>query len=73
MEDLDYFVNHLQTLLEQWDEMAEEARQQGVDQGEVYFHGVELGFELARDQLAQALADMMRLRATPNRNTFHYQ
>ena len=64
MESYQNLIKQIQDLLSQWDELAADARQQGVDQDELYFHGVELGFELARDQLSTTLADIIRRQST---------
>lgn len=53
----------LRELLKNWDELAASAHKQGIEKQELYFHGVELGFEMARDQLARVIAESMRSRA----------
>jgi hypothetical protein len=62
MDELQIIERRLQDLMDQWDALACDAHRQGVEEEERYFHGIELGFELARAQLAQVLADALQAR-----------
>jgi hypothetical protein len=66
MDDLQTLENRLQALVMRWDELAATAHRQGIDEQELYFHGVELGFEVARDQLSQVIAEIIQLRTRPH-------